>query len=165
MRIMIVVCMSRNRVIGRTGGMPWRMPSDLKHFRALTLGKPVIMGRKTFQSIGKALDGRINYVVSRQTDLALPGAVIVPTVEAALDLERAKGTPEVIIGGGGDIWRQSLHLADRIHLTELAVTIDDGDTTFPALDATQWKATSRVPLATGPKDDYAADIIVYERIR
>lgn len=165
MRITIVVCMSKNRVIGRTGGMPWRMPSDLKHFRALTLGKPLIMGRKTFQSIGKVLDGRTNYVVTRQSDLAVPGVVVVPTVEAALDAERAKGTPEVIIGGGGEIWRRTLHLADRIYLTELAVTIDDGDTSFPALDAAHWKATSRVPLATGPKDDYAADIIVYDRIR
>jgi dihydrofolate reductase len=164
MRISFVVCMSKNRVIGRKGGMPWRMSSDLKHFRAVTLGKPVIMGRKTFDSIGKPLDGRINYVVSRQAGLTIPGAVVVPTVAAALDMERAKGTAEAIIGGGGEIWRQSLALADRIYLTELDATIDDGDTVFPDLDPAHWKATSRVPLATGAKDDYAADIIVYDRI-
>jgi dihydrofolate reductase len=164
MRISFVVCMSKNRVIGRKGGMPWRMPSDLKHFRAVTLGKPVIMGRKTFDSIGTPLDGRVNYVVSRQTNLTIPGAVVVATVAAALDIERTKGTLEAIIGGGGDIWRQSMALADRIYLTELDVTIDNGDTVFPELDPALWKATSRVPLATGPKDDYAADIIVFDRI-
>jgi dihydrofolate reductase len=164
MKITIVVCMARNRTIGRGGAMPWRMPSDLRHFRGLTMGKPIIMGRKTFDSIGKVLDGRTNYVVTRQTGLFVSGAVIVESVDEALDIERAKGTADIIIGGGADIWRQTLDLADTIYLTELQADID-GDTHFPPLDPALWKARSRTPLAIGPKDDYPADIVVYERLR
>jgi dihydrofolate reductase len=164
MKIIFVVCMARNRTIGHQGNMPWRMPSDLKHFRAITMGKPLIMGRKTFESIGKVLDGRTTYVVTRQDGLIIPGAVVVKTVKDALMLEQLKGTAEAVIGGGGEIWQQSLDLADTIHLTELQTDID-GDTHFPPLDVADWTVRSRRPLAIGPKDDYPADIIVYERMR
>ncbi len=163
MQISLIVCMARNRVIGRNGGMPWRMPSDLKHLRAMTLGKIVIMGRKTFQSIGKPLDGRSNYVVTRQAGLVIPGVTVVASVADALAAARSHGSGEVMILGGGEIYAQALPLADRIYLTELQAEID-GDTLFPPLDPVVWKATSRTPLATGPKDDYPADSLIYKRI-
>ena len=164
MLITIVVCMTKNRVIGRGNAMPWRMPSDLKHFRATTMGKPMVMGRKTFQSIGKVLDGRTTYVVTRQRDLVIPGAHVVATIDEAIMAERAKGTPEITIQGGGELYAIALPMTDRVIATVLATSLD-GDTYFPALEETIWQVVSRVPLATGPKDDYAADVVVYERQR
>jgi dihydrofolate reductase len=164
MRITLIVCMAQNRVIGRAGTMPWRMPSDLKHFRATTLGKAVVMGRKTYQSVGRLLDGRTNYIVSRQRDLTIPGAVVVSDVAAALAFERAKAAAEIMIIGGGEIYAATLPIADRVVATELAVPLD-GDTTFPDLAVHQWRIVSRTPLVTGAKDDYAAEVVVYERVR
>jgi dihydrofolate reductase len=146
MRISMIVCMARNRTIGRGGSMPWHMPSDLRHFRSVTMGKPVIMGRKTFQSIGRPLPGRTNYVVSRQAGLVIPGVTV------------------AMILGGGEIYAQVLAQTDRIYATELHVDIV-GDTAFPALDPSVWQASARVPLATGSKDDYLADTLVYDRRR
>jgi dihydrofolate reductase len=162
MIVSLIVCMAQNRVIGRAGGMPWRMPSDLKHFRATTLGKAVVRGRKTFQSVGKPLDGRTNYVVSRQRDLAIPGVVVVSAIADALQVERSKGASDVMVIGGGEIYAAALAVADRVIATVLAVPLD-GDTTFPELPVHQWRIVSRTPLVTGPKDDYAADVVVYER--
>jgi dihydrofolate reductase len=164
MDITLIVCMAQNRVIGRAGCMPWRMPSDLKHFRATTLGKAVVMGRKTFQSVGRLLDGRTNYIVSRQHNLVVPGATVVSGVEDALQLERAKAVAEVMIIGGGEIYAAALPIADRVIITELAVPLD-GDTRFPDLPVHQWRIVSRTPLVTGPKDDYAAEVVIYERVR
>jgi dihydrofolate reductase len=164
MLISMIVCLARNRTIGRDGGMPWRMPSDLKFFRSVTLGKPVVMGRKTFQSIGRALDGRTNYVITRQMDLPLAGCVIAGSLADALAAATATGATEVMILGGGEIFAQALPMADRIYVTELQADIA-GDTVFPELDAADWKATARTLLATGPKDDYPAHSIIYERRR
>ena len=163
-RLSLIVCMARNRVIGRAGGMPWRMPTDLKHFKATTLGKPVIMGRKTFASIGRALPGRINFVVSREPNLALAGATVAASLDTAIAAAAATGGDEIMILGGGEIYALALPLADRIYVTELHAAVD-GDTRFPPLDPRAWRALSRTPLATGPKDDYAADVVVFERVR
>jgi dihydrofolate reductase len=164
MRISMIVCMARNRTIGRGGSMPWHMPSDLRHFRSVTMGKPVIMGRKTFQSIGRPLPGRTNYVVSRQAGLVIPGVTVVLQVADALAAAEAAGATEAMILGGGEIYAQVLAQTDRIYATELHVDIV-GDTAFPALDPSVWQASARVPLATGSKDDYLADTLVYDRRR
>jgi dihydrofolate reductase len=164
MIITLVVIMAKNRVIGRGNAMPWRMPSDLKHFRATTMGKPMVMGRKTFQSIGKVLDGRATYVVTRQSDLVITGAHVVSSIEHAINAERAKGTPELAIVGGGELYALALPTADRIIATIIDAAID-GDTYFPLIDEAVWRQVNRTPLATGPKDDYAAVVVTYERRR
>lgn len=164
--VAIIVCAARNRTIGRDGQMPWRMPSDLKHFKALTLGKPVVMGRKTYQSIGKALTGRANIVVSRQAGLSLPDATVVSDLATGIVEGRrvaaATGASEVMVIGGGEIYAWALPLAQRIYLTRLAADID-GDAVFPALPETDWTVVSRTALPTTPRDDFTAEIIVYER--
>lgn len=164
--IALIVCAARNGVIGRGGQMPWRMPSDLKHFKVLTLGKPVVMGRKTYQSIGKALPGRSNIVVSRQQGLALPDAIVVRDLAGGLAgaqrVAAETGALEVMVIGGGEIYAQALPQAQRVYVTLLAADIE-GDAVFPPLPETEWFVVSRAPLATTPKDDYQADVIVYER--
>ena len=164
--IALIVCTARNGVIGRGGQMPWRMPSDLKHFKALTLGKPVVMGRKTYQSIGKALPGRVNIVVSRQPGFTLPDATVVQDLVRGLAEGRSvaaeTGASEVMVIGGGEIYAQALPLAQRVYLTRLAADIE-GDAVFPPLSEAEWIVVSSAPLATTPKDDYPAEVMVYER--
>jgi dihydrofolate reductase len=140
MRVSIVVAVAKNGVIGRDGGLAWKISDDLKRFRALTMGKPVIMGRKTFQSIGKPLKGRANIVVSRSSAL-IDGAAVARSFEDALtmgaDDAAATGADEICIIGGAEIYRQALKVADRIHLTEVDAAID-GDVHFPAIDPAEW---------------------------
>ncbi len=165
-RIAMIVCAARNGTIGRTGDMPWRMPTDLKYFKATTLGKPLIMGRKTYQSIGKPLPGRITIVISRQPGLAIEGAIVTTDLDAALaeaGRQAARlGTAEIIIAGGGEIYRLALPQAHRVYLTRLDAAID-GDATFPDLDPADWQVVSDVPLIASPRDDHGGRFLVYER--
>jgi dihydrofolate reductase len=173
MVLSLIVCMARNGVIGRTGGMPWRMPSDLAYFKAMTMGKPCIMGRKTFFSFPKPLPGRPHIVITRDAEQAAliraafkegaPPCHIGGTLRAAIDIAQTYGTPEIMICGGGDIYAQALPLAGRVYQTVLGADLD-GDTHFPTLTPSDWRVVSRAPLATGPKDDYAAETVVFERI-
>jgi dihydrofolate reductase len=166
MRIVLVVAVSKNGVIGRDGGLPWKLSSDLKLFRQLTLGKPVIMGRKTWESIGRPLDGRLNIVVTRGAPIAVAGVRTAASLDAALDLARthaaSDGVGEIAVIGGGEIYRQALPQADRVYLTEVDLTIA-GDTTFPELDSAQWHETSRQAFAPGPKDNAAFVLRVLDR--
>jgi dihydrofolate reductase len=173
MTLSIIVCMARNGVIGRTGGMPWRMPSDMAHFKAVTMGKPCIMGRKTFDSLrGRPLPGRPHIVITRDAGQAerikaafaagAPPCHVAATLADGIDIAQTYGVPEIMVLGGGEIYAQALPLVRRVYQTVLTGEID-GDTRFPALPAAEWREVSRTPLATGVKDDYAADIIVYER--
>jgi dihydrofolate reductase len=165
-RIAFVVAVAENGVIGRDGKLPWRLPTDLKRFRKLTLGKPVIMGRKTYESIGKPLDGRDNVVVTRQRDFAAAGVHVATSVEAAIDLGRElaekRGADEVMIIGGEGIFRSALADADRIYLTLVHGT-PAGDTRFAIPDAPAWRETAREPMPQGSGDEYPADFIVLER--
>lgn len=147
----VIVCaiaaMSENRVIGRGGELPWHIPEDLKHFKKLTLGKPVIMGRKTFESIGgKPLPKRLNIVVSRSNLLA-GGIVRAATVEDAIALARkeaqASGQNEIMIVGGGQIYAEAMPFTDRLYLTLIHQNIVNGDAFFPALDESAWRETAR----------------------
>lgn len=164
--IAIIVCAARNGTIGQNGKMPWRMPSDLKHLKATTMGKPVVMGRKTYQSIGKALPGRTNIVVTRQPGFVLPDAIVVSNLAAAIaeaeKVAAATGASEIMVLGGGEIYLAALPLADRVYLTRLAADID-GDTHFPDLPDADWTITSRAPLPRTPKDDGDAETLVYQR--
>lgn len=166
MRISIIVAAAENGVIGNGGAMPWRMSSDLKRFRALTIGKPVVMGRKTFQSLPKALDGRDNIVITRDRSFAADGAQTVASLDQALILARdhaiRRGGREVVVIGGGEIYAAALPLADRVYLTRVQAT-PAGDTTFPDLDPALWRLVSQEPIPQGPKDDYAAILMIYDR--
>ena len=166
MRISIIVAAAENGVIGAAGDMPWRLPSDLKRFRALTMGKPVVMGRKTFQSLPKALDGRDNIIVTRNHGFRADGVETAPSLEAALDIARgkakARGVDEIMVIGGGEIYLAAVAVADKVYLTRVHATIA-GDTTFPALDPTAWRQVSEEALPRGPKDDHEATLEVFER--
>jgi dihydrofolate reductase len=165
-RIAFVVAVAENGVIGRDGKLPWRLPTDLRRFRKVTLGKPVIMGRKTYESIGKPLDGRDNVVVTRQRDFAAAGVQVATSVEEAIDLGRElaekRGADEVMIIGGEGIFRSALADADRIYLTLVHGT-PAGDTRFAIPDAPAWRETAREPMPQGSGDEYPADFIVLER--
>lgn len=176
MRISLIVAVAENGVIGRDGDLPWKMSTDLKTFRRITMGKPIIMGRKTFQSLGKPLDGRTNIVVTRDENFSAEGAVVVPSVDAALeaartalvprsvsdDLPATGDDPETIVIGGAEIYRATLPFADRIYLTEIHAK-PEGDTYFPALDPIIWSEQSSERLATGPRDQFEATLKVYAR--
>ena len=164
--IALVVAVAENGVIGRDGQLPWRLPSDLKRFRKLTLGKPMIMGRKTYDSIGKPLDGRDTIVVTRQPDFHPPGVHHVASVEEALalgqELAARRGAHEVTVVGGEEIFRLVLARADRIYLTKVHAA-PAGDTRFDSPDPRIWRETAREPMPQGPNDQYPADFIVLER--
>jgi dihydrofolate reductase len=165
-KVTIVLAVSRNGVIGRAGRLPWRMPSDLKHFRSTTLGKPVIMGRKTFQSIGRPLDGRTNIVVSRDASFAAAGVIVTTSLEDAITKARAvaaeTNVDEIIIAGGAQIYAEALPLADRILLNRIDADVD-GDAHFPDPDPAQWREVSRTELPRRTGDDHDAIAIVLER--
>lgn len=153
-------------MIGRDGGLPWRLSSDLKTFRRLTMGKPLVMGRRTFESIGKPLDGRDNIVITRDPQFEVPGVSTCATVGEALTLARVlaatRGTDEIMVIGGAAIYVAALPLADRIYFTQVHAN-PDGDRYFPAPDAKTWGEISRETLPKGERDDFASTLIVYER--
>lgn len=142
MQVVLVVAMSENRVIGRDGGLPWQISADLKHFKKVTMGSPIIMGRKTWDSIGRALPGRRNIVITRNTEFTPEGADTVATIDAALALCRDDNAEKAMIIGGGQIYAETIKIADVIELTEVHETIE-GDTVFPEIDASIWQETSR----------------------
>ena len=166
MIISLIVAVAENGVIGRDGQLPWRMPSDLKTFRRLTMGKPIVMGRKTFQSIGKALDGRDNIVVTRDAAFEAPGVSAVDNLSDALTLARGlartKGVDEVMVIGGAEIFAASLPFADRIYWSEIHGR-PEGDTSFERPPATEWREVAREEIQRGEKDDFAATLTILER--
>ena len=131
----IVVAVARNGVIGRDNQLPWKLPKDLAYFKRVTMGHPVVMGRRTWQSIGKALPGRLNIVVTRNPSLEAPGATVVASLDEAW--KAAGDAAEVSIIGGTSIFRETLPIADRIHLTEVEADVE-GDTFFPEFDRGEW---------------------------
>jgi len=164
--VALIVARADNGVIGREGGMPWHLSGDLKFFKAQTLGKPVVMGRKTFQSIGRPLPGRPNLVITRDPAFRPEGAEVFAEVEGALARARIlaaeSGAEEVMVIGGGQIYDLALPLARRIYLTEVHAS-PAGDTTFPELDPESWEEVRRdLPVSGGEgQPDYA--IVVLER--
>ncbi len=165
-KVEMVVAIARNGIIGSDGDMPWRLSTDLKRFKAITLGCPVIMGRKTFQSIGKPLPGRSNVVITRDAEFAAEGFEAVTSPDAALVLaqERAHsdGAESVFVIGGGEIYRQMLPLADRLHVTFVDAE-PEGDTRFPEIDETTWEVEHAEDVPAGPKDSAATRYVIYRR--
>lgn len=141
MRITLIAARAANGVIGRDNAMPWHLPADLRRFKALTMGKPVIMGRRTFESIGRPLPGRLNIVLSRSMPRG-ERVVVVPDVDAALAEARATGTDEAMVIGGGEVYRLFMPFADRLELTEVHLEVE-GDATFPEPEPLLWRETGR----------------------
>ncbi|MBL8905710.1 MAG: dihydrofolate reductase [Rhizobiales bacterium] len=156
--------MSRNRVIGANGGLPWRMPSDLKRFKALTMGKPVIMGRKTWESLPrKPLPGRHNIIVTRQADYDAPGATRAGTVKEALAAAALLAPEEIAVIGGAEIFSELLPFAGRIYLSEIDLEAK-GDRYFPELDPATWKEISHERHVRGEGDDAGFTLRVLDRV-
>lgn len=161
MRINIVVAISQNGVIGRDGGLPWRMPADLKQFKSLTMGHPLIMGRKTHESIGRALPGRLNIVVSRQQEFSAPGCEVVRSLDAALVL--AGDVAEVMIVGGASLYAATIGLAERIYLTEVHIDIG-GNIVFPPIDWLEWREVFRERHLADAKNEFDYSFVTFDRI-
>ncbi|WP_395345166.1 type 3 dihydrofolate reductase [Ningiella sp. W23] len=158
MKISLIAAMANNRVIGKDNQMPWHLPADLRHFKAVTLGKPVIMGRKTYESIGKALPGRVNIVVSRQPDYTLTDAELVKDCEAALALAK-QTSDEVMIIGGATIYEAFLPMASHLYLTFIHLTTD-GDTQFPDYEQVgAWREIQRESHKKDDKNAYDYDFV------
>jgi dihydrofolate reductase len=157
----LVIAVAENDVIGRGNQLPWHLPADLRHFKSLTVGKPVLMGRKTYESIGKALPGRMNIVLSRSPEFSPPDCVAVKTLHEA---RAAAGQSTLMVIGGAEIYRQSLALASRIHLTLVHAQIEDGDTVFAGWRDTEWDESSRERHEADDKNAYAYSFITLERM-
>ena len=164
--LVLVAAVARNSVIGVDGGLPWRLSSDLKRFKALTWGKPLVMGRKTFDSIRRALPGRETIVVTRDPAFASPGVFVARSVEAALQLARerarAMGANEIIVAGGAEIYAQTIKRASRLFITEVALDAK-GEARFPPIDPEQWREISRAKGEHGPRDEADFVFVEYER--
>ncbi len=160
MIISLIVAVADNGVIGQDNALPWRLPGDLKRFKALTMGKPIIMGRKTFDSIGKPLPGRTNIVITRQSDLQIVGCTVVGSLDEAFGSVQAD---EYMIIGGAEIYRQALPQAQRVYLTQVHATIS-GDAFFPLLEPTQWHETSRDDVPADDQNQFAHSFITLERV-
>ena len=165
--IVIVVAVAENGVIGRAGALPWRLKSDLRHFRALTLDKPIVMGRKTYASLRRPLDRRTSIVISREREFAAPGIVVAPSFERALKVARAdawrRGACAIMIIGGAQIYAQALPLADCIEMT-LVHAEAAGEVRFPAFDRDLWHESTRTEVPAGPADESAhAFVRLYRR--
>jgi dihydrofolate reductase len=168
MRIVLVAAVAENGVIGRDGGMPWRLKSDMRHFRGLTLGKPVVMGRKTYLSLSiKPLPGRTNIVISRDAAFTLPGAVVAPSLGTALEAARGdalrRGIDAIMVIGGADIYAQAMPLAQRLEITRVHLKAD-GDAVFPPIDPAIWSESARTAHPAGPDDGAPYEIATYIRV-
>ena len=162
MLISLIVAMDRNRVIGAGGKLPWRLPADLKHFRALTMGKPIVMGRKTHESIGRVLPGRENIVLTRDPDYRPEGCTILHDLDQLY--AHCAAADEVMIMGGADLYQQTLNRARRIYLTEIDADCP-GDTFFPPFDKEAWRETERQDFAPDAANPHPCSFVTLERNR
>lgn len=156
MRISIIAAMAKNRVIGCRNALPWHLPEDLKHFRNLTMGHHILMGRKTFESIGKPLPGRTSVVISRNPEFSRPGVAVAASIEDGIS--RCGDDAEIFFIGGAELYRQALDFADRIYLTEIAQDFE-GDSCFPEIDPRTWCEVSR----EAHEGDFEYHFVIYQR--
>ncbi|WP_375655093.1 MULTISPECIES: dihydrofolate reductase [unclassified Bartonella] len=164
--ICLIAAVAENGVIGREGAMPWHLSTDLQRFKALTLRKPIIMGRKTWDSIGRPLPGRTNIVITRDCTFCAEGAVVAHSLSQACSLATnvasQNDVEEIFIIGGGEIFQQGLHMADKIFLTEVLASIE-GDSFFPVFDKEKWTIVQTQDIPKGDKDSHPTRFVVYER--
>jgi dihydrofolate reductase len=163
MTISIIAALADNNVIGRNNALPWHLPADLKRLKQTTMGHHVIMGRKTFDSVGKPLPGRVNVVVTHNVDFTPDGVAIARSVEEAISKAEAAGDDEIFILGGAEIFRQSIHRANRMYLTRVH-TEPEGDTFFPEFDdVNEWKLVDAEHFEADEKNRYPYSFLTYER--
>ncbi|WP_428241248.1 dihydrofolate reductase [Gynuella sp.] len=166
MKLALVWAMARNRVIGKDNQLPWRLPNDMKRFRQLTTGKCVIMGRKTYDSLGRPLPDRENIVITRQQQLSLPGVHVVGSLEEAIELAESLSTTrqqdEIMVMGGAEIYARALPVADRLYITHVHADIE-GDTCFPEFDMQPWQLQSTEEFCADTDNSYDYSFAVYSR--
>ena len=160
MRLSIVVAMDGNRLIGKDNGLPWHLPADLAFFKKLTTGNTILMGRKTFDSIGRPLPNRRNIVITRNADIEITGCEVVNSIEEALSL--AQGETEVMVIGGAKLYQQILPIADRLYITQIEGEFD-GDTYFPTYDEKNWRQVSCESHLADKKNNHPYHFIVFEK--
>jgi len=165
-RICLIWAMARHRVIGRGNRLPWRLRSEMQHFKRTTMGKPVIMGRKTFESFASPLPGRTNILLSRDASYQAAGVTVLSTLEEAFEIASAKcfidGQSEFFVIGGAEIYALALPRADRLYMTEVHADVE-GDTFFPEFDRAHWREISRVEYPASDQDNYPFSIVVLDR--
>jgi dihydrofolate reductase len=163
--LVIVAAIARNNVIGRDNRLLWRLSSDLQRFKALTMGKPLLMGRKTFESIGRPLPGRTSIVMTRDPAWTFPGVIVAHDLQKALrqaaEIAADLQSRDVMVVGGADLYAQTIGMADRMHITHVELE-PAGDSFFPAIDSARWKAVRREDHPSGPKDEAAFSFVDYE---
>ena len=160
--LQLIVAMDEGRVIGRDGGLPWHLSEDLRRFKRLTMGHPILMGRVTHESIGRALPGRLNVVITRREDTVYDGCAVAHSLDAAVSLAREAGTGRAFIIGGATIYGASLDRVDVIELTEVHAKVE-GDTRFPALDPSVWREVARARHEPSPRNDHPYSFVTLHR--
>ncbi len=166
--IALIAAVAQNGIIGAGNDIPWRIPSDFRHFKRTTMGKPMVMGRKQFESVGRPLPGRANIVVTRQRDYARDGVIVVPDLETgfatAREIAARDGVDEIMVIGGGEIYRQAMPHADRLYISHIDLA-PEGDVAFPTIDAAQWPVVRELDVPRSPSDPASYRVLVYERAR
>lgn len=162
MRISLVVAVAENRVIGRDNQLPWRLPADLRRFKQLTMGHPIVMGRKTHQSLGRALPGRTNIVVTRQENYSAPDCIVVQSIDEALSC--VSGAKEVFFIGGAEIFAEILPRADRLYVTLIHAEFE-GDAYFPQVDTKTWQIVGSEKGIVNERNQYEHDFLIFDRSR
>jgi dihydrofolate reductase len=164
--IALIAAVAENGVIGNGPDIPWCLPSDFAHFKRTTLGKPLIMGRKTFESIGKPLPGRTNIIVTRQKGYQPDGVIVIDSLEAAIShaktIAEADGVDEVMVAGGAEIYRQAMDMADKLYISHVALT-PEGDAHFPSINLEIWRVAEEMPVTPSEKDSASYKIALYTR--
>jgi dihydrofolate reductase len=165
-RLAMIAAVAENGVIGAGSSIPWRIPSDMAHFKRTTMGKPIIMGRRQFEIFNRPLPGRTNIVVSRQPGYQPEGVIVINDLVAAIDHARtiaeAEGAEEAVVIGGGEIYAEAMPLADRLYISHVALR-PDGDVFFPAIDPAVWKVMAEPMVERSTKDEAGYVVRVYER--
>ena len=166
-RLAVIVAAAENGVIGCDNALPWHLPEDLRYFKRVTIGKPIVMGRKTFESIGRALPGRSNIVISRNAEFVAEGVQAVVSLDQALalaaEIEVADGVAEVVVIGGAQIYRAAIPRADRLYITEVHARVE-GDALLPSIDWTQWLEVGRERFPAADANPYDYSFVVYDRV-
>lgn len=161
--VALIAAMSSSRVIGVDNQLPWHLPADLQFFKATTMHKPVVMGRKTFESIGKPLPGRLNVVVSRQPDLKIEGVEVVASLEQAIEVAaQSADHGEIMVIGGTQIYNQAISLANKLYITEVDCDVE-GDAHFPVIDSAQWQVISKAAHKADDRHAYDFAFVIYEK--
>ena len=163
MKISLIAALDHDFAIGKGHTLPWQLPDDLKRFKALTLGKPILMGRKTAQSLGRALPGRLNLVLTRSGEVPFDGMQEVASIDEARCIAEAAGADELCVIGGGEIYALTLPIATHLHLTFVDTVVHDADVFFPRFDVSQWRETSRETHAVDARHVHAFEFVDYER--